>query len=164
MEESGLPLGRVELNFLNNQWRYPGGEDYSGLFRKLDVTAEVRVRKNQTLMWLDQAQKVLAGDMPQASTGKQCSTPYECPFNDYCEKLAPPAPEHPIELLPDSAGKGLAKKLREANGYTSILEPKPEELTGKQAALYRRIQTAHRTGKAILEPGSGAALGELPYP
>ena len=164
MEGSGLPLRRVELNLLNNQWRYPGSEDYSGLFRQFDVTTEVQVRKNQAPMWLGQAQTVLAGDMPKAITGKQCSDPYDCPFKDYCEKLDPPGPEHPIELLPDSAGKGLAKKLREANGYTSILEPKPDELTGKQAALYRRIQTAHRTGKTILEPESGAALMELPYP
>lgn len=164
MEGTGLPLGRVELNLLNNQWRYPGGGDYSGLFRQFDVTAEVHVRKNQVPTWLQQAQRVLASDMPQAITGKQCSDPYDCPFKDYCENLDPPGPEHPIELLPDSAGKGLAKKLREANGYTSILEPKPNELTGKQATLYRRIQTAHRTGKAILEPESGATLRALPYP
>jgi hypothetical protein len=67
-------------------------------------------------------------------------------------------------LLPDAAGKSLARKLREAKGYTSILDPKPAELTGKQADLYRRIQTAHRTGKAVLEPGSGAPLIALPYP
>jgi len=164
MEGFGLPLGRVELNLLDSQWRYPGGEDYSGLFRQFDVTSEVQIRKGHVPMCLEQAQKVLAGDMPQTTTGKQCSDPSECPYKDYCEKLDPAGPEHPITLFPDSAGKGLAKKLREANGYTSILEPKPDELTGKQAALYRRIQTAHRTGKAILEPGSGAALGELPYP
>lgn len=164
MEGSGLPLGRVELNLLNNQWRYPGDENYSGLFRQYDVTSEVHIRKNQVPMWLEQAQTVLAGDMPQTITGKQCSNPYECPFKDYCEKLDPSGPEHPIELLPDLAGKTLAKKLREANGYTSILEPTSDELTGKQAPLYRRIQTAHRTGKAILEPESGAALMALPYP
>ena len=164
MESSGLPLGRVELNLLDNRWRYPGVGNYSGLFRQLDVTTAVQARKNQVPMWFEKAQAVIAGDMPEIATGKQCSDPYECQFKSYCEKLDPPGPEHPIELLPDSAGKGLAKKLREANGYTSILEPKPDELTGKQAALYRRIQTAHRTGKAILEPESGAALMELPYP
>jgi hypothetical protein len=58
----------------------------------------------------------------------------------------------------------LAKKLRAAKGYTSLLDPKPTESTGKQADLYRRIQTAHRTGEAILEPGSDAHLKTLPYP
>ncbi len=45
MEGSGLPLGRVELNLLNNRWRYPGGNDYSGLFKQLDVTGELQTRK-----------------------------------------------------------------------------------------------------------------------
>lgn len=164
MEGFGLPFARAELNLLNNQWRYPGGEDYSGLFRQLDVTDHVQALKAQVPVWLATAQTVLAGKMPEVVTGKQCSEPYECPFRNQCEKLDPPGPDHPIELLPDSAGKGLARKLREAKGYTSILEPNPEELTGKQAALYRRIQNAHRTGTAILEPGSDSLLKALPYP
>ncbi len=164
MEGAGLALARVELNFLNNQWRYPGAGDYSGLFRQLDVTDDVYQRKNNVPTWLAQAQAVLSGDMPQVVTGKQCSDPYECPFKGHCEKLDPPGPTHPIELLPDAAGKSLAKKLRAEKGYTSLLEPKPTELTGKQADLYRRIQTAHRTGAAILEPGSDGHLKTLPYP
>lgn len=164
MENSGLPLARVELNLLNNQWRYPGGGDYSGLFRQLDITTETHARKDQVPVWLEQAQAILAGHMPEVVTGKQCSDPYECPFQDYCEKLDPPGPEHPIELLPDLPGKNLARKLRDTKGYTSILDPKPEELTGKQADLYRRIQAAHRRGQAILEPGSDVVLKALPYP
>jgi CRISPR/Cas system-associated exonuclease Cas4 (RecB family) len=164
MEGFGLFLARAELNLLDNQWRYPGGGDYSGLFRVLDVSADANGRKNQVEAWLHEAQTALAGNMPQVETGKQCSDPYACPFRSYCEGLDPPHPEHPIELLPDAAGKSLARKLRESKGYTSILDPKPAELTGKQADLYRRIQTAHRTGKAVLEPGSGAPLIALPYP
>lgn len=164
MEGFGLIPARMELNLLNNQWRYPGGGDYSGLFRQLDVTAQAHARKGRVPAWLKGAQAVLAGGMPQVLTGRQCTEPYDCPFLGHCEKLDPPGPEHPIELLPDSAGKGLARKLREAKGYTSILDPKPEELTGKQADLYRRIQAAHRVGKAILESGSDTPLKALPYP
>jgi hypothetical protein len=164
MEGSGLPLARVELNLLNHRWRYPGAEDYSGLFRRMDVTAEAHRRKDQVPAWIEQAQATIAGSMPQVVTGRQCSDPYECPFRDHCETLDPPGPEHPIELLPDSAGKALARRLRAANGYSSILEPKPEDLTGGQADLYRRIQEAHRTGKAILEPGSDASIKALSYP
>jgi hypothetical protein len=164
MEGSGLRLGRVELNLLNNRWRYPGGNDYSGLFRQLDVTGEAQIRKNMVPTWIVQAQAVLSGDIPQVVTGKQCSEPYECPFIGYCKTLDPPGPEHPIELLPDSAGKSLAKKLRKEKGYTSILEPKPEELTGTHADLYRRIQTAHSRGTAVRKPVSDTVLKVLPYP
>ena len=164
MEGSGLPLAQVQLNLLNNRWRYPGNEDYSGLFRQLDVTAAARAQMVNVPSWIQQGAAILAGEMPQASTGKQCSSPYDCPFLDYCQQLEPRGPEHPIELLPDSAGKALARRLREAKGYVSILEPAPEELTGKQAALYRRIQQAHRTGSAVFEPGSDVVLAALPYP
>jgi hypothetical protein len=67
-------------------------------------------------------------------------------------------------LLPNAAGKALAKKLREASGYISILEPTPAELIGKQAELYRRIQAAHRSGQAILEPGATAIMRGYSYP
>ncbi|MBI3085806.1 MAG: DUF2779 domain-containing protein [candidate division NC10 bacterium] len=164
MEGSGLPLGRLELNLLNNQWRYPGGGDYGGLFRQLDVTDEAHARKANVPGWIAGARAVLAGGMPDMQTGRHCTEPYPCPFRPYCKTLDPPGPEHPIELLPGSAGKGLAKRLRQTRGYTSILEPHPNELTGAAAALYRRIQTAHRTGKPVFEPGSDELLTALPYP
>lgn len=164
MEGAGLPLARVELNLLNNQWRYPGSGDYSELFRQLDVTAEVQTRKTQVGRWIDQAAAVLTGDMPQIVTGKQCSNPHECPFRKHCETIDPPRPAHPIELLPGSAGKNLAKKLRDTKGYASILEPKPEELVGKESSLYRRMQTAHSEGRGVLEPGTVEKINQLPYP
>ena len=40
--------------------------------------------------------------------------------------------------------------MREAKGYTSILEPAPEELTGKQANLYRRIQAGCGGPRAVV--------------
>ena len=164
MEHEGLPLVRAELNLLNSQWRYPGGGDYSGLFRQLDVSALLAERKTKVPEWIARAQNVIHGTMPQITTGRHCSNPYPCPFLASCTKLDPPAPEHPIELLPDSAGKKLAQKLKESKGYVSLLEVPVSELTGSQSDLYRRIQSAHRTGKAILESAASATLNALPYP
>lgn len=164
MRESGLPMTRSELNLLNNRWRYPGGGDYSGLFRQMDVTTEVQSRAANVPQWQQGAQNALAGDMPVISTGKQCTDPYPCPFTAFCKTQDPPGPEHPIELLPDLAGKNLAKKLRETKGYTSITEPKPDELTGTQAELYRRIQEAHRTEATVRVTGSEKAMAAFRYP
>jgi hypothetical protein len=164
MSESGLPLTRSELNLLNSRWRYPGGGDYAGLFRQMDVTAEIAGRMAAVPSWIDAAEKVVGGPIPEAQTGKQCHDPYDCAFQGHCGMLDPPPIPHPIDLLPDAAGKGLAKKLRETQGYVSILEPDPTELTGKQAALYCRIQAAHRAGLPILEPGSVALMNEFAYP
>ncbi len=164
MQESGLSMTRAELNMLNNQWHYPGEGNYSGLFRQLDVTVEVQARSKGVARWQKGAEKTLAGDMPAVVTGRQCVDPYTCPFKNFCLPLDPPGPEHPIELLPDSAGKKLAKKLRETKGYTSIIDPKPDELTGAQAELYRRIQEAHRIEAPVLVAGSGKDMAAFSYP
>jgi hypothetical protein len=164
MDGSGLARSKVEINYLNGQWRYPGGGDYSGLFRQMNVTTDADLRKVQVPSWVSAARQTLAGAIPQVSTGKHCTNPFDCQFQGFCMRLDPPGPEHPIELLPDAAGKRLAKKLRETRGYTSILDPSPEELTGSAAPLYRRIQLAHRTGEAVLVPGSDAKMASLPYP
>lgn len=164
LEASGLPLARVELNLLDNQWRYPGGDDYRGLFRQLDVTLAIEPLVAQVPEWVAGAKAVLAGPIPEIQTGRQCKNPYPCPFQTYCKTLDAPGPEHPIELLPDLAGKNLARKLSTERGYRSVLDPKPEEFSGKDSRLYQRIQAAHRSGRAILEPGAGDLLSALPYP
>lgn len=164
MEGSGLPIAAVELNLLNNTWRYPGNGDYSGLFRQLDISAVAADRSANVPGWLAASSAVVAGAMPDAVVGPQCDKPYACSFHEFCEALEPAGPDHPIELLPDSAGKGLAKKLRASKGYVSILEPSPEELTGAQAELYRRIQAAHRAGQPVTAPGADTILNGLPYP
>ncbi|AXK37986.1 DUF2779 domain-containing protein [Crenobacter cavernae] len=102
--------------------------------------------------------------MPDVKTGKQCTSPYNCPYKALCEPLDPPRPEHPIELLPDAAGKKLANKLHLTKGYTSILDPTSDELQGAQADLYFRIQQAHRTGQQIVVPGADEVLAGYGYP
>ena len=163
-QATGLPLAGAELNLLNNQWRYPGNNDYSGLFRQLSVTADIAGRIAEVPNWHAAAQRILAGALPDIQTGKQCTKPYACPFHDHCTTLDTPGPEHPLTLLPGIGGKSLAKKLNEKRGYTALHEPQPSELTGADAALYCRMQTAHRTGQPVLEPGSAAPFAALPYP
>jgi hypothetical protein len=162
-QASGWQLAGAELNLLDNQWHYPGNGDYSGLFRQLPVTADVLARMPEVPNWRAAAQRILAGATPDIQTGGHCTKPYACPFHDHCTTLDLPGPKHPLTLLPGS-GKSLAKKLNQQRGYTSILEPQPSEFTGADAALFCRMQIAHRTGQPILEPGSGAALAALPYP
>jgi Domain of unknown function(DUF2779) len=164
MSGAGMLMGRAELNLLDSRWRYPGHDDYSGLFRQLDVSAEVAIRIENVPGWLNGAALVVGGEMPLVQTGKHCSQPYDCQFQDFCRPLDPAGPEHPIELLPDSAGKKLASKLRETKGYVSILDPKPDELAGKQSELYLRIQKAHRDNRDVRVPGAEAIIAALPYP
>lgn len=164
MSESGLPMTRSELNLLNSRWRYPGNNDYRGLFRLLDVTEAIVDKIEKVRGWVTAAEETLAGGVPEKRIGRHCSEPYTCQFHGHCRGLEPPATEHPIELLPDAAGKALAKKLREGRGYISIIEPDPSELVGKAAELYCRIQSCHQTGLPILVPGSIETMKSFPYP
>ena len=163
-QASGWRFAGAELNLLNNQWRYPGNGDYSGLFRQLPVAADIVGRISEVAGWSAASERVLAGAMPSVQTGAQCSKPYDCAFYDHCKTLDAPGPQHPLTLLPGAAGKSLARKLNQQHGHTSLLEPQPSEFTGTDAALYRRMQIAHRTGQPVLEPGSAAPLAGLPYP
>lgn len=164
MEKSGLPMVRAELNLVNNRWEYEGDGVYDGMFRHMDVTQEVRALMDSVPGWVADAEALLTQAMPAIETGKHCSAPHGCQFMSYCQPLDAPRTPHPIELLPDSAGKGLAKKLKAANGYVSLLEPKPEELTGASQKLYQRMQECHRTGLPFLAVNSGKDLKDLPYP
>jgi len=164
LTNAGVSIAKAELNLLNGRWRYPGNGDYGGLFRTLDVTGIAQASSASVPAWAADAAAILENEMPMVTTGKQCSTPHDCPFMDFCRPLDPQGPDHPLELLPDAAGKALARKLRATKGYTSILEPDPSELTGAQASLFRRIQQAHRAGVAIREPGCEQILAAYPYP
>lgn len=164
MENSGIPMSRAELNLIDNRWKYPGAGDYRGLFRVLDVTAEVREALVQVPGLVDSARATVSGSMPSVATGKQCKSPHGCPFFAYCQSLDPSRPAHPLELLPDAAGKALAAKLKCEKGYQSLLEPAAHEFTGANAPLYVRMQEAHRTGVPYLSEDSADALAPLPYP
>lgn len=167
MAQAGLPMERAELNLLDGQWRYPGGGDYSGLFKSMDVTALIASRVAEVPNWVQSARDTLASSqMPAATTGRQCKKPHECPFKEKCLKLEPPPPAHPLTLLPDIGGKALAKKLAAA-GYKSLLEPEQTLLVGcepRKTALYQRIRKAHETGKFILNPNARDVIDALPYP
>lgn len=167
MTQAGLNMGRAELNLLDGQWVYPGGGDYSGIFKPYDVTDLITQRVSSVPDWVAGTRATLAAKViPIATMGKQCSKPHDCQFADKCKALEPDPQKHPLTLLPDIGGKALAKKLAAA-GYSSLLQPEPSLLVGCQpqkTELYRRIQTAHKQGKAILSPKAQEVIDAIPYP
>jgi len=162
-QASGLPIPEVEFNLVNNQFVYHGDNNYAGLFRALDVTQEARVLLGEVPKWIEQAEHVLSNGRPACTTGTQCDEPYPCPFAAHCKSLEPPLAQHPLTLLPDSAGKKLAKKLAD-EGYVSLLDVPAYRLTGAASELYLRIQSAHADGSAILKPEAAQLLSGHAYP
>jgi CRISPR/Cas system-associated exonuclease Cas4 (RecB family) len=163
-ESNGKFNKRVELNLLDNDWKYQGDGNYRGMFRQVDVTEAVDAIKADVPKWIEGAKRAIEGDMPAAIVGDQCKeNPYDCPLIDFCMSLELPRHEHPIELLP-GAGKKLARKLRKEKGYVSILEPQPEEFSGKGRELYLRMQQAHREAREILDTKVHEVMSRFPYP
>lgn len=167
MKEAGVPMERAELNLLDNQWRYPGGDDYSGLFRQMDVTVEVLLTLPTVKDWVTATRETIAlTEMPSATTGKQCQKPHACPFEDRCKAIEPAGPEHPISLLPDIGGKSLAKTLA-AKGMLSLVETPEDELVSSdpaRTALYRRMRRAHRANAPELDESARDVIDALAYP
>ncbi len=167
MAEAGVAMERAELNLLDNQWRYPGDGDYSGLFRQMDVTDEVLVKMPHVKDWVDGARTIIAlKQIPAVNTGAQCNKPHPCPFSERCKAMEPNAEKHPVTLLPDIGGKALAKKLI-ANGIVSLVEAPEDMLVGCNPAkteLYRRIRRAHRKDEPVLELSARDVIDALDYP
>lgn len=164
-QQSGIVLADAALNYLDNRWTYPGDGDYEGLFKEYPVLEQLADTVQQVPIWLSQAKGVLSSEaMPKCGTGAQCKKPRQCGFFQYCRAMEPVEVEHPLELLPDMAGKTLAKKLKAERGYVSLLEPHPSEFKGAAAELFCRMQKAHKTGSPVLEPGAKDILEALPYP
>jgi hypothetical protein len=161
-EATELPIVEYSLNLLHSRWIYQGDGDYEGLFRLQNATEAVLKKKEFVPIWLKEAQEAVDGPMPDAQAGPQCK-PHACAYAEHCKKMEPAGEEHPLELLPDLAGKRLAASLR-SEGHKSLVDVPSGLLEGKNRALYLRIQKAHQTGEAQLEPRVRAILKDLPYP
>jgi hypothetical protein len=156
-EQSGIPLRRVSLMHIDNQFEYPGNGDYQGLFKLADVTADARARLSDVPKWIASAQATLAGSEPIVAPGEQCHDPFDCPFIGHCHPPADPN-AFPVEELPYS-GK-LAPSLR-AEGYADIREVPRGRLTSPR---HRLMWTALNRGKPVLDKGVRDAMSRLTYP
>lgn len=104
--KAGLDLATVSIAHLDTDFVYPGGGDYRGLLQQEDVTAALADLVEEVPDWADQARSTLSGGMPEVEPGKQCSDPFDCPFQQHC---SPETAEYPVGLLPGRLGKTLGR-------------------------------------------------------
>jgi hypothetical protein len=152
---AGLAPERIELGHINNQFVYPGGDDYEGLLAFADLSDKVLPLLDEVPRWLAEYRQMLAGAMPQIRVGPQCRNPYECAFIAYC---TPPQPDYPVSRLP-GGGKAVWQLLEE--GIDDIRDVPPGFLTGETQEWVRRVTVA---GVPELKPAAAAALRKLPWP
>ena len=145
----------MSIAHIDNTFVYPGGEDYRGLFKSVDVTEQVTELRTQAPNLALRCQQILAGNVPEIPVGKQCNVPYACPFLTYCDR---DAPEYPLSIL------GRDWQLRErlmVQGYRDLREV-PENAIGDGRP--RRVWDATLTGRPSFDPRAAIFLTDLGYP
>jgi len=129
-QSAGVLLDAIALAHIDSSWVYPGNEDYRGLLKENDLTAEAFSRTDEVKGWIAQAQSIAAEPSePVIETGDHCGTPFECGFYDYCSRDEP-KPEYPVCWLPrfsSTKAKELAIK-----GVYDIKDVPDDLLNGKQ--------------------------------
>ncbi len=154
-----LNVVRVDLAHINNEFVYPGGGDYAGLFNYRNITAEARQLQPTVPRLISDLREVLDSGEPEVPMGAQCTNPYECPYIEFCdrEQHGPPA-EMPVRWLP--GGASAARKL-EAQGYRDIRDIPAGHLSNHNAERARRVTVA---GRPELQPDAADELSQLGWP
>jgi len=151
---AGYPLAGIALGYVNNQWVWDGGDDFSGYIVEQDLTREVTDLLRSVPLWVLEAHAAVDGPIPDTPVGQHCFSPYECPFISHCW---PMDAEYPVQGL-----KGARKKLGEfvTAGFRDIRDVPLEALSESQL----RIARVTRSGRAEILPGAGDFVRALPYP
>ena len=151
-------LTGVEIAHVNNQFIYPGGEDYLGLLNRVSVDDRIEALGIDVPVWMAGARKTLGGDEPTLPPVDQCKSPFACPFIGHCN-VGKPVTDYPISAIPRIS----AEKIEhfEAQGIVDIRQiPDGTMLTDNQARVWRITQT----GEPELLQDARTALDALPWP
>ncbi len=155
LEKLGLDVVRVDLAHINNQFVYPGGGDYNGLFTCEDVTAEALSLQPMVPQLITEMRDMLDGPEPEISMGSQCTKPFDCPFIDHCKG---DQAEMPVSWLP--GGRTVHARL-EAEGYCDIRDIPEGHITSEVREWCRRVSV---NGEPELNPNAAQELGKLGWP
>ena len=124
---------------VDSSWVYPGGDDYRGLLKENDLTAEAFARDREVGAWIADAQGVVAQpDEPDIRPGIHCATPFECGFHRYCSRDEV-KPEYPIHWLPRFSAA--AREALAALGVHDMRDVGNETLSDKQLRVKEHTLT-----------------------
>ncbi len=160
LKAAGIPITRTEIACVDSAFVYKGDGDYRDLFAYEDITATVDALQSEIPEWVISAQETVAGTEPDIAPGTQCTSPYACPFIEYCVPAITTAEAYPPEILPNDKNGKIAADLRAA-GYSDLRQV-PENLLTKEK--HQRIHRACITGNAEVNPEAGKQLASLSYP
>jgi len=168
MTAAGHAPDRVVLRLLDSSWVYQGDGDYGGLFKDIDVTAEVQERFDRMLELVRNAQLTLEGTEPQTEPGKHCSKPFACGFEAHCQAWdaarKPPPPPNPVGILlrRNMGTFTRAEKKALTGGTYADLRDLPEAFPADERT--RAIVRSMREGTAWASDDLQRSLAAVPYP
>ena len=144
---AGYPVDAVSIAHIDRSFVYPGGGDYRGLLKEVDVTQDIAALLGRVPAMTLECQQSLAGPLPDIAVGKQCGEPYSCPFLRHCDQ---DAPEFPLSML--GQHRGLKMKLA-SQGYIDLRDV-PEAEIGD--GIPRRIWNGVVNGETFQDPQAAA--------
>ncbi|MDX1563057.1 MAG: DUF2779 domain-containing protein, partial [Gammaproteobacteria bacterium] len=156
MQALELPPTGIGLALIDSDFEYRGDDDYSGLFKEVDLTAELEPLIAAMPETVAAARATLDSlDEPEREIGPHCTKPHRCQFFEHC---APAQGDYPVLGLGGSKER-LYAWMRE--GYKDLRDVPEAELTNEQQ---QRIQQQTASGKPYLDDELKRAVTELPYP
>lgn len=156
-DKAGLAVDEVCIGHLDTSFVYPGNGDYRGLITKSPISEHIEPLFAEIPQWVAGARDTLAGGEPDIEAGAQCTDPFECPFLAYC---SPAPPEYPLELLPDKAGKQLARQLM-SEGYEDLREVPADRMP---TPALQRVHRVTVSGHAEINADAAARIDALSWP
>ena len=153
-KNAGIEISSTSVQVIDSQWTYPGGLQYSGLFKQLLVDEAIAPHIDEVASWFEDAKDVAAGNEPQQEMGPHCDSPFSCGFKAHCSVGLVQA-EYPISWLPNL--HWAKRALLEDQQITDLRQVETELLTNTQ----RRVQAASQTGEVFRSPLSDSEKAML---
>lgn len=153
---AGVTVSSAAIRHLDRSFVLEREGDFTGVFADTDLSADLDAELAAVPALIADARVMLAGPVPDAIPGDQCTAPYDCEFTAHCHAQLPPGPEWPVTLLPNGSGR----KWRAA-GIIDLLALDNADLTGNA----RRVHAATVSGRVEHDPiGAAAAMAGWAYP
>ena len=155
-QSAGVKLKSVALAHIDSSWTYPGDEDYRGLLKENDLTAETFARTDEVKGWIAEAHRIVEQPAePEVAVGAHCHKPFACGFCNYCNRGVV-EPEYPLRLLPHLSSSKRATLAEQ--GVDDLRDVLDDLLTEKQ-----RMVKKHTLAGTVFFDATGAASDLAPH-
>jgi hypothetical protein len=161
MRGCGVTVASASIRHVDRAFTLLREGDYEGLFADsvVDLLVEPLIADRAEIV--AGARSTLLGDEPVREVGAHCDDPFPCSFKGHCGRHLPKGPEWPVSLLPDAAGKKLARAWTE-QGVDDLTQVPAEAMISPKLA---RVHAATLSGVPYHNRASiEAETCDWPYP